>query len=175
LRLRVQLCVLDRLGHLRGNRRDELDLVLRELTRLDRAYVERSGQALPGDDRDGEDRLVLIFREVRELLEPRIEMRLRRDHDRPELGGGRAGDALARPHPRAPCHRLDARSVRRAQHQLVRPLVVEVDEARVGTEHVGDLARNQREHLLEVERGVDRRDRLGEQAQVPLSYIHPNS
>ncbi len=43
------------------------------------------------------------------------------------------------------------------------PLVVEVDEAGVGVERVGDLGRDLREHLLEVERRVDRLDRVGQE------------
>src|SRR5947208_12699147 len=39
LRLRVELRVLDRLGDLCGDRHDQLQLVRRELPRLDRAYV----------------------------------------------------------------------------------------------------------------------------------------
>ena len=47
---------------------------------------------------------------------------------------------------------LDARAVRRAQDELVGALVVEVDEAGVGLERLGDLVRDQLEHLVEVER-----------------------
>ena len=50
-----------------------------------------------------------------------------------------------------------------------RVLVVEVDEAGVGLERVGDLARDQAEHLLEVERRVDGGARLGQQSQVRAS------
>ena len=52
-------------------------------------------------------------------------------------------------------------------------LVVEVDEAGVGVERVGDLGRDQREHLLEVERRVDRLDRVGQQPEVAFALIHP--
>jgi hypothetical protein len=41
--------------------------------------------------------------------------------------------------------------VRRAKDELVRALVVEVDEAGVRPERVRDLARNELEDLLEVE------------------------
>ena len=58
-------------------------------------------------------------------------------------------------------HLVDAGAVRRAQDELVRALVVEVDEAGVGFECLGDRACDERQHLLEVERGVDGRDRLG--------------
>ena len=61
------------------------------------------------------------------------------------------------------------------QHELVRLLVVEVDEAGVGIQRVGDLARDEREHLLEVERRVDRGDRLGQKAQVPAGLVHQPS
>ena len=53
-----------------------------------------------------------------------------------------------------------------------RVLVVEVDEAGVRLERVGDLARDQAEHLLEVERRVDRGARLGQQPQVARGHIH---
>jgi hypothetical protein len=62
--------------------------------------------------------------------------------------------------------------VRRPKHELVRALVVEVDEARIGLERLGDLAGDEREHLLEVERRVDGRDRLGQQPEVTGSRVH---
>ena len=104
-----------------------------------------------------------------------VEMRRRGDHDRRALGRRRARDPLAGPHPRPPRHLLDARPVRRAQHELVGALVVEVDEARVGPERLRDLARDEREHLLEVERRVDRGDRLGQQPQVARGRVHRQS
>ena len=139
---------------------------------LARAEVERALELLAHQDRDGEDRLVLVLVQVGERLEARVEVRLRRDHHRLALGGRRAGDALAGAHARPPRHLLDARPVRRAQDELVRALVVEVDEARVGLERVRGLARDELEHLLQVERRVDRGDRLGQQAQVPLGLLH---
>jgi hypothetical protein len=175
LGLRVELGVLDRLRHLRRNRDDELDLVSRELPRLDRADVEGTGQPLARDDRHGEDRFVLILRQVREELETRIEVRLRRDHDRRAFCRRSAGDALARTHAWTPCHLLDARAVRCSQHELVGPLVVEVDKAGVGAENVGNLARHEPEHLLEIERRVDGRDRLREQTQMAFSYVQCRS
>ena len=42
-------------------------------------------------------------------------------------------------------------------------------------EHVGNLARDECEHFFEVERRVHRGDRLGEEAQMPLSYVHSAS
>jgi hypothetical protein len=62
--------------------------------------------------------------------------------------------------------------VRGPQHELVRTLVVQVDEAGVGVERVRDLARHEREHLLEIERRVDGLDRLGQQAEVALARVH---
>jgi hypothetical protein len=62
--------------------------------------------------------------------------------------------------------------VGRAQDELVRLLVVEVDEAGVGAERVGDLRGHEREHLFEVERRVDRGDRLGQQAQMTRCLVH---
>ena len=75
-------------------------------------------------------------------------------------------------HPRRARHLLHPRPVRRAQDELVRTLVVQVDEAGVGFQRGRDLARDQREHLVEVEGRVDRLDRLGQQAQVSFAGIH---
>src|SRR5581483_1980705 len=61
---------------------------------------------------------------------------------------------------------------RGAEDELVRPLVVEVDEAGVGPERLGDLGGDLLEHLLEVECRVDGGDRLGQQAQVTLGGVH---
>ena len=52
------------------------------------------------------------------------------------------------------------------EHELVGALVVEVDEACVGAEGVRDFARDELEHLLQVERRVDRSDGLGEEAEM---------
>ncbi len=169
---RIELRVLDRLRNLRGDRDEQLDLGLGELARLASAHVERALQLVPGEDRHREDRLVLVLGKVGEELEARVEVGLRRDHDRRPLRGGRTRDPLSRPHPRRARHLLDAAPVCRAQHELVRALVVEVDEAGVGAESVRDVSRDELEHLLEVERGVDRGDRLGEQAEVPCGRLH---
>ena len=164
----VQPCVLDRLGDLRGDRDEQVDLRVREGARLASAHVERALEPfVAGDDRHRQDRLVLVLGKVRELLEPRVEVRAGRDHDRRPFGGRGAGDSLTRAHARAPAHLLDRRAVGRAQDQLVGPLVVEVDEAGVGAERLGDLARDQLEHLLQVERRVDRRDGLREEPEMP--------
>ena len=100
LRLRVQLRVLDRLRHLPGDRHQQVDLRLRERPRLPGADVERALELLAREDRDGEDRRVLVLRQVRERLEARVEMRVGGDHHRSPIGGGRPRDALAAPHPR---------------------------------------------------------------------------
>jgi hypothetical protein len=62
--------------------------------------------------------------------------------------------------------------VGRAQNELVRPLVVEIDEASVRPERVGDLARDETQHLLQVEARVDRGDRLGQELQVARGGVH---
>ena len=173
LRAVVQLRVLDRLRDLAGDRHEELDLGLAVLARLARAYVQRAFEPLTGQDRDGEDRLVLLLAQVGERLEARIEVRRARDHDRRPLGGGRAGDPLARPHLRDARQVLHAGPERGPQHELARALVVQVDEARVGLERLGDLRGDELEHLADVERRVDRRDRLGDQPQVAGRRIHP--
>jgi hypothetical protein len=164
--------VLDRLRDLGGDRDEEVDLGRGELSRLDRADVQRPRQLVPGQDRDREDRLVLILGQVREGLEALVEMGLGRDHHRRTLGGGRAGDPLAGLHAGRPGHLLHARTVRGAEQELVTMLVVEVDEARVGLERLGHLARDEPEHLLQVERGVDGRDRFREEPEVSSRSVH---
>jgi hypothetical protein len=76
LRLRVELRVLDRLRDLVGNGDEQLDLVTRELPRLECADVERTGQPVTGEDRHGQDRLVLVLGEVREELEAWVKVGL---------------------------------------------------------------------------------------------------
>ena len=60
--------------------------------------------------------------------------------------------------------------MRRAQHELVGPLVVEVDEARIGLERVRDLVATA-EHLLQVERRVDHLDRVRQQLEMPVGVV----
>ncbi len=175
LRALVQLGVLDCLRHLRRDGDEELDLGVREHARLPGADVERALELGARQNRHGENGLVLVLGQVRKQLEARVEVSLLGNHHGRALGGGNAGDALAGPHPRCPRHLLDAAPVRRAQDELVRALVVQVDEAGVGPERVGDLARNQLEHLLEVERRVDSRNRLGQEAKVSRASRPPSS
>ena len=171
-RARVELRVLDRLPDLRRDRRQQPDLRLRERPGLAGADVERALEHLAGEDRDGEDRLVLVLGQVRERLEPRIEMRPRRDHDRRPLGRGGTRDPVSSAHPRRARRVLDPGPVRRAQDELVGPLVVEVDEARIGAERRGDLVRDRLEHLLQVERGVDDLRRSRQEREVACSLLH---
>ena len=58
--------MLDRLRNLVGDRHEQLDLVLREHTRLERAHVQRAGETVARKDRHREDRLVVVLREIRE-------------------------------------------------------------------------------------------------------------
>jgi hypothetical protein len=164
--------VLDRLCHLGGDRQEQVDFRGRELPGLARAHVQRALKLLTRQDRDGEDRLVLLLGQVHEPLEPRVEMRLRGDHHRSALLRRDAGDPLTRPHPRASRHLLDRRPVRRPQHELPRPLLVQVDEARVGAECLCHVRRDQLEHLLEVKGGVDRGDRVRQEAQMARWDVH---
>jgi hypothetical protein len=62
--------------------------------------------------------------------------------------------------------------VRRPQNELAAALVVQIDEAGVGIERLGDLRGDERENLLEVERRVDGRDRLRQQAEVTRRDVH---
>ncbi len=162
LRVVVELGVLDRLRDLARDRHEEVDLVGPELTGSLGADVQGSLEALLGEDGNGEDRLVLLLAQVRETLEARVEMSRLRDHHRRSLGGRGAGDPLARAHLRDARELLHPRAVGGAQNQFVRRLIVEIDEARVGLEGLGDLVRDQLEDLVEVEGRVDRGDRLGQ-------------
>ena len=169
----VELRVLDRLRDLGRDRDEELDLGLGERAWLARTDVERALQLVgASDDRHGEDRLVLVLRKVRELLEARVEVRLLGDHDGRALGRCDARDPLSRAHPWRARQLLHARAVRRTQHELVGAFVVEVDETGVGAERVGHLARDELEHLLQIERRVDRGNRLGQEPQVTGGGIH---
>jgi hypothetical protein len=56
--------------------------------------------------------------------------------------------------------------------ELVGAFVVEVDETGIGAERVGDVARDEREHLLEIERRIDGLDRLRQQTQVAFADVH---
>ena len=164
--------MLDRLRDLRGDGDKQLDLRVGERARLARADVERALERVAGQNRHREDRLVLVLRQIRELLEASVEVRLRGNHHRSALRRGNSSDPLARSHSWGTRQLLDARAERRTQDELVGSLVVEVDEARIGAERVGDLARDELEHLLEVERRVDRRDRLGQEPEVTSRCIH---
>src|SRR5207237_5262485 len=92
LRLGVELRVDDRLRDLARDRLQQLDLVRPELAGLAGADVERAGELFAGEDRDGEDRLVLRLREVGKVLPARVEIGVCGDRDRPALGCGRARD-----------------------------------------------------------------------------------
>jgi hypothetical protein len=166
--------VLDRLRDLRGDREEELDLVVAEHARLARADVQRPLEPHPPrENRHRQDRLVLVLRQVREVLEARIQVRLLRQHHRGAGGRRRSRDPLTWTHARPAGQLVHVRPVRRAQHELVQATVVEVDETGVGLQRVGDVRRDQREDLLEVERRVDGLNRLGQQPQVPVACIHP--
>ncbi len=88
------------------------------------------------------------------------------------LRGCRTGDPLADPHLRHPRQLLDAGSARGAEHELVRGLVVEVDEARVRVEGLGDPRGDEIEELAEIEGRVDCRYRLQHEPQVACGAVH---
>jgi hypothetical protein len=102
-------------------------------------------------------------------------MRGARNHHRRALGGRGARDPFARPHLRHTRHLFHTRAERGPEDQLVGRFVVEVHEAGVRLQRIGDLAGDEIEDLVEVERRVDRRDRLGQQAQMAGRLIHGES
>ncbi len=168
----VELRVLDRLRDLARDGHEQVDLVGPELARRLGADVEGALEPLLREDRDGEDRLVLLLAQVGKAFEPGIEMGRARDHHRRPSGRRRARDPLARAHLGHAGQLFHARPVRGPQDELVRGLVVEVDEARIGLERLGHLVRDQLEDLVEVERRVDGRDRLGQQPQMAGGAVH---
>jgi hypothetical protein len=168
----VELRVLDRLGDLAGDRHEQVDLGLPVRPRLPGSDVQRALETVLEEDRDGEDRLILLLAEVRKALEAGVKMRVARDHDRLPFGRGRARDSFARAHLRNACQLVDPRSARGAEDELVRALVVEVHEARVGVERLRDLRGDELEELVEIESRVDRGDRLREEPEMPSGLVH---
>ena len=168
--------MLDRLRHLRGDREQQVDLVAAENSRGSRVRTLSAPSSF-SRARIGTARIDSYSSSGRfgNTLKRGSRCACEGIITGARSAAAVARDPLARPHLRAARHLLDARPVRRAQHELVGALVVEVDEAGVGAERLGDLARDQLEHLLEVERRVDRGDRLGQEAQVPLGRVHPTS
>ena len=164
--------MLDRLRDLRRDREQQVDLAGREVPRRPGADVERAGKLLPGQDRTARIDSYSSSGRFWNALKRGSRCAFSAIITGSRAAAARAGDPLARPHTRPARHLLDAGAVRRAQDELVRALVVQVDEAGVGLERSRDLARDQREHLLEVERRVDRLDRLGQEPEVALSGVH---
>ena len=163
----------DRLRDLVGDRLDELDLGCVVLARDARADVERAGELLAVDEnRHGEDRLVLRLRQVGEELEAWIEVRLRGDHHRRALCRGAPRDPLTGSKPRSPGHLLDARPIGGSEDELVAAVVVQVDEAGIRMQRLRDARGDEMEDLFEIERRIDRRRRLGQQAEMPLGRFH---
>jgi hypothetical protein len=69
--------VLDRLRHLRGDRDEQVDLGVANSRGSRVRTLSAPSSVVRGEDRDREDRLVLVLGQVRELLEARVEVRLR--------------------------------------------------------------------------------------------------
>ncbi|MCZ7589731.1 MAG: hypothetical protein M5U27_12935 [Gaiella sp.] len=65
--------------------------------------------------------------------------------------------------------------MRRPQHELVRALVVEVDEARIRLERGRHLVRDRLEHVLQVEGGIDDVGRPRQERQVAGGIVHGQS
>jgi len=69
--------MLDRLCYLRSDGEQQVDLVLRERTWLAGAHVERTlERPVAGEDRDGENRFVLVLGQIQEILEAWVKVRL---------------------------------------------------------------------------------------------------
>ena len=107
------------------------------------------------DQRDAQEGVVGVLAGLAEVLEPRMLGGVL-DHDRPELLGHEARQALVHPHPH-PADALGAEADRRRQHQ-VRPVGLDqVDRADVGLEPLLD-------QLDDVGQRLRRLPFLGDQA-----------
>ena len=172
----VEAGVLDGLRDLRGDRRQQADLVVVVLAGPHRAHVHRAQQALAAvDHRHREQRLEALLGQVRERLEARVEVRVGGDRDGLAHGRGVARQALARLHPRRRRGGRQGRAVDGHEHELAGGVVVHVDEARVGLQRPRHGVRDGARDLDQVERARDQRDGLREQAQVSGGAFHRRS
>ncbi len=162
-RIGVELRVLDRLRHLVGDRHEQVDLVLREnpVARPCGRSAPPQDARGPGSGRPGSTRTGP--RAVREPLEARIEVRLRRIM----IGVRSAAATPVIPSPRrSRGRRVISSTLVLASHagRARRSVPRTVYEARLRSELFAHLARDERQDLLQVERRVDGRDRLREEA-----------
>ena len=173
LRLRVELRVLDRLRDLRRDRDEQVDLASVNVAgRSVRTLSAPSSR--PSRATIGTARIDSYWSSGRFGNDLKRGSRCASPRSSPARAPLRPAPVIPSPgsHARRARHLLDVRPVRRAQDELVGVLVVEVDEAGVRLERVRDAARDQHEHLLEVERGVDGGDRLGQQAEMARGLVH---
>jgi hypothetical protein len=63
--------------------------------------------------------------------------------------------------------------MRGTEHEVAGRLVEEVDEAGVSSQRIRDLARDEGEDFLEIERRVDGGDRLRQQPQMTGRLVDP--
>ena len=89
--------------HLGGGRRHRLDLLVGEVTRLERLHHQRALQHAVVDERHAEERLERLFARLAEILEARVRLRVLHGH-RPDQLGDQADETLVQ----AEAERADA-------------------------------------------------------------------
>ncbi len=161
----VEPRILDRAGHERGARDEELDLGVGELTRRDRVERERPDRiAALAEHRDRDERLELLLLELGDVLDARVVEGVVADERRLSPVERPPGEPLA-----AFEHDLPGegrvRVGRGAEDELLVALE-QIDEARVDRARVGEEPDDPVEHFLEIQRRPDRRDDLVEEAPL---------
>ena len=136
VRRRDELAERSRFGHDRrelGPRHDHhSNRVDAEQPRLDGLNDEHALEHAAIDDRHAQERPIRIFARFPEVLEPRMQRRVR-DDLRPQLLGHEAGEALGEPHPDA-ADALRAQTDCRGQHQVGAIRLQQIDGADIGLE-----------------------------------------
>ena len=164
----VQARVLDRVGHEGRDVQQEGGVLRAEHARGLGVQRDHADHALTlGDQRHGDERLVLLLLELGEVLDARVGERLLRDEDRLPVLQHPAGDALARRHRDAAAEmRVALRGG--AQHDSPPAVLAQEDVGRVRDDGVVDEPHDRAQHLLEIERRVDGVDDLVEDAELVL-------
>jgi hypothetical protein len=166
--LGIQTCVLDRAGHERRARHEEVDLGLRELARrLGVSRDDADDRLVPREDRHAEQRLEALLFQLRHVLRARIGEQVLA-HERRLLALGRPpGEPLASLED-DPVDQVLVGVTGRAQDEPLAAVVEEVHEARVDCARVGEQADNRAQYLVELERRRDGPDDLEQDIGVAV-------
>ena len=169
--LLVEPGVLDRARHEGGARDEEVDLALGELTRC--LGVERHGSdrgAVLGEDRHRDERLKLLLGELGDVLEAGIGERVLSNERRLAVLDRPPGEALA-PFERDVPDEVGIGLRGSPHHEPPVAVLGQVDEAGRDVARVGQQPDDCREHLVELERGRNRRDDLGQETRLGCGRV----